>query len=127
MADDDLEAIKAKRLAELQKQYGGGTATSDAAKEEEMKLKEAEMRNTFLSQFLNQEARARLNTLAAAKPDKAKMVENMIINMARMGQIQGKLDEEELKSLLERVSEHTHKKTTVKFDRRRNVMDDDDF
>jgi len=122
MGDEDLEAIRAKRMAELQQQYGGG----DETKRAEMKSKEEDMRNSILSQVLNQQARARLSTIAAAKPEKAKMVENLLMNMARSGQLPGKLGEEELIGLLERVSEQTQKKTTVKFDRRRTAFDDDD-
>lgn len=128
MADDELSALRSQRLAQLQQQYQGGGQQSqqNAAAKEEEKAKEAEMRNAFLSRLLSQEARARLSTLAAAKPDKAKMVENMLVNMAKMGQIQGKLGEEDLKGLLEKVSEHTQKKTTVKFQRKRSALDDDD-
>lgn len=32
-----------------------------------------------------------VNTIAVAKPDKAKMVESMLIQMAQTGQIQGKV------------------------------------
>ncbi len=42
------------------------------------------------------------------------MVENTIIQMARSGQIVNKFGEDQLKSLLERVSEQTQKKTVVK-------------
>lgn len=78
-------------------------------------------------QVLDQQARARLNTIALAKPDKAKMMENALIQMARSGQLQGKIGEEQLKSLLERMNTETgmNKKTTVSFDRRRAALDSD--
>ncbi|XP_076353331.1 programmed cell death 5 isoform X2 [Tachypleus tridentatus] len=117
MEDDELKALRTRRMAELQEQYGvtqGGKNERNANQEQEQKAKEEEMRNYILSQVLTQEARARLSTLAAAKPEKSKMVEDMLINMARTGQIQGKLVENEFKNLLEKVSEHTTKKTTVK-------------
>merc|ERR1712038_1497787 len=122
MADSDLEEIRARRMAELQQQMGGGT---DPSKQEEMRQQQEEMKNGMLSQLLDQQARARLNTIAVAKPEKAKMVENMLIQMARTGQINGKLGEEQLKNLLERVSSQTQKTTTVKFDRRRAALDSD--
>lgn len=84
------------------------------------------MRNSLLAQILDQTARARLNSIALVKPEKAKMVENMLIQMAQTGQIGGKIGESQLVSLLERVSEQTQKKTTVKFDRRRYADSDDD-
>jgi len=126
--DDDLEAIRARRMAELQQQYGGsgGGGGPSAEQQEQMKQKQEDMKNSILSQVLDQQARARLNTIALAKPEKAKMVESMLIQMTQTGQIQSKLGEDQLKDLLEKVSEKTQKKTTVKFDRRRAALDDSD-
>lgn len=129
MADDaDLEALRAKRMAELQAQMGGGKGGGGPNKEqqEEMRRQQEDMKNSILSQVLDQQARARLNTIAIAKPEKAKMVESILVQMAQTGQIQTKLGEEQLKSLLEKVSEQTQKTTSVKFDRRRAALDSDD-
>ncbi|KAK5979851.1 Programmed cell death protein 5 [Trichostrongylus colubriformis] len=82
--------------------------------------------NSMLSQILDQQALVRLSNLAAAKPEKAKMVESAVINMARRGQIVGKLSDEGFKQLIERISQQTTRTTTVKFDRRRNNLDSDD-
>lgn len=98
---------------------------------------QSEMKNSMLSQILNQNARARrkqsrthpcfiflskfdiinihpfsVSTLQAAKPDKAKQVEAMLISMAQRGQIQGQLGEEQLKSILEQIS-NTKSQSTV--------------
>jgi len=123
MADDpELEAIKARRMAELQQQQGG----QDPRAQAEKAAQQAEMKNVLLGQCMDQAARTRLNTIAVAKPEKAKMVEQLIIQMARQGQLQGqKLSEEGLKGLLEQVSSSTQKTTTVKFDRRRVNLDSD--
>ena len=83
-----------------------------------------DMKNSILSQVLDQSARARLNTISLAKPEKAKMVEGMLIQMAQSGQIQNKLGEDQLKGLLEKVSGR-QKTTTVKF-KRRGLDDSDD-
>jgi len=48
------------------------------------------------------------------KPDKGRMVENMLLQMAHAGQIMGKLDESELINILEKVSEQMQHNTTVK-------------
>ncbi|ESO06308.1 hypothetical protein HELRODRAFT_155690 [Helobdella robusta] len=111
--DNELEAIRAKRMAEMQE-------------EQEEMIQKQEMKNTILSQVLDQEARARLSTIALTKPDKAKMVESMLIQMAQKGQIQSKIGENQLKQLLEQISEKTKTTTTVKFDRRRAALDSDD-
>ncbi|XP_010877798.1 programmed cell death protein 5 isoform X1 [Esox lucius] len=133
MADDELEAIRRQRLAELQSKHGGpswnqmnlGDSSNDQQGQQEAKQRETEMRNSILAQVLDQSARARLSNLALVKPEKAKAVENYLIQMARMGQLGGKISETGLIDILEKVSQQTEKKTTVKFNRRK-VMDSDD-
>ncbi|CAK9801549.1 Programmed cell death protein 5 [Anthophora quadrimaculata] len=125
MADPELEAIRQQRLAQLQSQFKPGNADNKQAMEEKRQQIE-EMRNSILTQVLDQSARARLNTLSLGKPEKGKMVEDMILNMAQCGQLPGKLGEKELISLLESVNQRTQRKTVVKFDRRRAALDSDD-
>ena len=72
------------------------------------------------------QARARLNTLMVAKPDKGKQVEAMLCQMAQTGQLGGKLGDEELKGLLDRMSSTSQQASKVKFDRRRAGLDSDD-
>jgi programmed cell death protein 5 len=72
------------------------------------------MKNSVLSQILEQGARARLNSIALVKPDKAKSVEMMLIRMAQSGQISGKVGEGQLVELLERINQQTQKSTKVK-------------
>lgn len=55
-----------------------------------------------------------VNTLRLGKPEKGKMIEEMLINMAQRQQLPGKLGEKELISLLENINQQTQKKTTVK-------------
>ncbi|XP_023809272.1 programmed cell death protein 5 [Oryzias latipes] len=121
MADDELEAIRRQRMAELQAKHGDASNNQ----QEETKQRETEMRNSILAQVLDQSARARLSNLALVKPDKANAVENYLIQMARFGKLGGKISESGLIEILEKVSQQTEKKTTVTFNRRR-VMDSDD-
>ena len=72
------------------------------------------------------QARARLNTLMVAKPDKGKQVEAMLCQMAQTGQLGGKLGDDELKGLLDRMSSTSQQSSKVKFDRRRAGLDSDD-
>jgi len=124
MADDELEAIRRQRMSELQ-QTKQGDPGNDQQGQAEAKQREAEMRNSILAQVLDQSARGRLSNLALVKPEKAKAVENYLIQMARYGQLGGKITESGLIEILEKVSQQTEKKTTVKFNRRR-VMDSDE-
>ncbi|XP_065126068.1 programmed cell death protein 5 [Paramisgurnus dabryanus] len=123
MADEELEGIRRQRMAELQQKHGD--SSNDQQGQQEAKQRENDMRNTILAQVLDQSARARLSNLALVKPDKAKAVENYLIQMARFGQLGGKITEAGLIEILEKVSQQTEKKTTVKFNRRR-VMDSDE-
>ena len=45
------------------------------------------MANSMLGQILDQSARARLNNIAVVNPMKAKKVEQILIQMARQGQV----------------------------------------
>ncbi|XP_004539435.1 programmed cell death protein 5 [Maylandia zebra] len=121
MADEELEAIRRQRMAELQAKQGEG----NNQQAEEAKQRETDMRNSILAQVLDQSARARLSNLALVKPEKANAVENYLIQMARFGKLGGKITESGLIEILEKVSQQTEKKTTVTFNRRR-VMDSDD-
>ncbi|XP_061402458.1 programmed cell death protein 5 [Musca vetustissima] len=128
---DDLDAIRAQRMAQLQSQYGGGAGGGNAgdkqkAQEEQMRQQE-EMKHAILSQVLDQQARARLNTLKISKPEKAAVFENMVLRMAQTGQLRGKLDDAQFVSILESVNaQMPQSKSTVKYDRRRAAIDSDD-
>ncbi|KAM3877505.1 programmed cell death protein 5 isoform 1-T1 [Diretmus argenteus] len=122
MADDELEAIRRQRMAELQAKHGDA---SNDQQGQEAKQRESDMRNSILAQVLEQSARARLSNLAMVKPDKAKAVESYLIQMARYGKLAGKISESGLIEILEKVSQQTEKKTTVTFNRRK-VMDSDE-
>jgi programmed cell death protein 5 len=89
MADSELDAIRAKRLAELQQQPGQqrpmGAGEGERNSTEEQRQKQEDMRNTMLSSLLTQEARARLNTIILTKPEKGRMVEDILLQNARRG------------------------------------------
>ncbi|KAL6434010.1 hypothetical protein ACFW04_005869 [Cataglyphis niger] len=149
MSDPELESLRQQRLMQLQSQYKGNNVDNKQAMEERMQRME-EMKHTILAQVLDQSARARLNTLCLGKPEKGRMVEEMILNMAKNQQLPGKLGEEQLITLLESLNQQTQRKTTVKvsnhysyvfnngikhyqnfilffqFDRRRAALDSDD-
>jgi programmed cell death protein 5 len=128
MGDDELSAIRAKRMAEMQAMGGGGGGGNQQQQQQQMEEKRAqmtEMKNGILSQILDQDARARLNTLMITKPEKGRQVEGMLCQMAQSGQLGGKLGEKDLKELLERFSAGSAS-TKVKFDRRRAALDSDD-
>jgi len=124
MGDDEIDQIRANRMAEMQAQRGGGGGDQQQKQQERAKQMD-DMKNGILSQILDQKARARLNTLMIAKPDKGRQVEAMLCQMAQSGQLGGKLGDDELKGLLDRMTSG-QATSKVKFDRRRAAMDSDD-
>ncbi|XP_039271891.1 programmed cell death protein 5-like [Styela clava] len=121
MEDADLAAIRNKRMQELQMKAGD---PNQAKQQAEAKQKYDEQLNGMLTQILTQDARARLNSIALVKPEKAKQLEGMLINMARSGQLGEKMTEQQLVKVLEQINDKKQR-TKVKFERRR-VMDSDD-
>ncbi|CBY12784.1 unnamed protein product [Oikopleura dioica] len=112
--DAALDELRRQRMSQLQ----GGQ------QQQQQRQQMEEMTNSMLGQILDQSARARLNNVALVNPQKAKQTEAMLMQMARSGKIQSKLNESSLGDILNQIAS-TQKKTTVKFERRR-VMDSDD-
>ncbi|XP_031629290.1 uncharacterized protein D2005.3 isoform X1 [Contarinia nasturtii] len=122
---DGLEWTREKYAATGARQAGKSAEEQKAAQEQARQQDEAI--NGFLSQCMDQNARARLNTLKISRPDKAKMVEQIIVRSVRSGQVQGRIDEPTLIGMLEQVNSQMPKTTSsVKFDRRRAAIDSDD-
>ncbi|GAA5939669.1 Sdd2p [Sporobolomyces koalae] len=120
--DNDLEAIRAKRMAELQGTSGrtgpssstrlpSGTpgaaaAAGGAGSSEDQASKlaaEEEQRRTVMIQILTTEARERLSRIALVKPERARAIEQLLMRMAQSGQLRGKVSEEQLIDVLDQV------------------------
>ncbi|KAF9947730.1 hypothetical protein BGZ72_010313 [Mortierella alpina] len=139
MEDDELEQIRARRMAELRSQSGGAGSSmgglpagmSPAKKDDEEKAKKSqmeEMRRTMLIQILDGEARERLSRIAIVKAEKARAVEDLLIRMAQGGQVRSKITEKQLIELLEQVNQQTKSETKIVYNRRRyDDSDDDDY
>eukprot|EP00245_Coleochaete_scutata_P003754 TRINITY_DN15621_c0_g1_i2.p1 TRINITY_DN15621_c0_g1~~TRINITY_DN15621_c0_g1_i2.p1 ORF type:complete len:128 (+),score=37.28 TRINITY_DN15621_c0_g1_i2:42-425(+) len=127
MDDPELAAIRQKRMQEMMAQRGMGGASNPQQQEqqEEQKRDGEERRQMMLSQLLTPEARQRISNIALVKPEKARSVEDMIIQGARYGKITEKVSEDRLISLLEQINEQSQKATKVTIQRRRSVLDDD--
>ncbi|KAJ1946209.1 hypothetical protein FBU59_002086 [Linderina macrospora] len=123
MADSELDAIRARRMAELQGGQGGsGTSNPEA---DARKRQEEEARQTMLSQILTNEARERIGRIALVRPERATAIEGMLVRMAKMGQIRKKVTEDDLKGMLEELNAETAAETTITYSRK-DAMDDSD-
>ncbi|KAJ2718859.1 hypothetical protein GGI07_005546 [Coemansia sp. Benny D115] len=123
MNDSEIDAIRARRMAELQSQQGGDNASASSA-DSAAKSQQEEARSNMLSQALDNNARERLGRIAIVKADRARAIEDMILRMIRMGQIRKKITEDELKEMLEQINEQHHQETTIVYNRK--GFDDDD-
>lgn len=91
MTDDNLEDIRERKKKELQKEQ-----------QEEQERRE-QMKKQELRKLLTSKARRRLSRLRLVQEDKVDAIENMIISQSR--KINGKIDDDELKQIIEKVNE----------------------
>lgn len=109
MDDEELEAIRRRKLAELQ-QY-----QDQAVAQQQMREQQMAQRQTILRQILTPEARERLGRIELAYPELADSIENQLIALAQSGRVQRAIDDATLKQILERVMP---KKRDIKIERR---------
>ena len=95
-----------------------------AQMEAEQRQMMKEQKKSMMTQLLSPEAEQRLGNIAAVKPDKAERLENIIIQNAQRGVIQGKVSEPQLIDLLNQVDEVDASAVTV--ERAKHRFDDDD-
>ncbi|KAK8156005.1 PDCD5-related protein [Phyllosticta citrichinensis] len=133
MSDADLDEIRKARLAQLRQQGaasgsapGAASAGAGGEGQEDARAREAEARQSILSQILLPEAADRLGRIRLVKESRATDMENRLIMLARSGQLRSKVTEEQLKDLLGAVSEQEEKTQDRIVVQRRGGWDDDD-
>jgi programmed cell death protein 5 len=100
--DDRLQELrekKRKQLKEQQSQQGGGDQEAQQAAQDRAEAQQEAM----LKQYVTDDARQRLNAVEMSKPQFAKQAKQQIVAIARSGRIDGKIDEEQMKSLLKEL------------------------
>ncbi|ODM18433.1 hypothetical protein SI65_06304 [Aspergillus cristatus] len=128
MADAELEEIRRARLAQLQQQ-GGSRGAGGEGQEEQKRAMESERRSAILNQILEPEAIDRLNRIRLVKESRAADIESRLIMLAQTGQLRQKVTEEQLKDLLNAISENQRKaeeESKIVISRRKGGWDDDD-
>ena len=90
-----------------------------------MILSTAEARKSILNQILEPEAADRLGRIRMVKEARANDVENRLIMLARSGQLRQKVSEDQLKEILNAMSERQEEEKIV-VSRRKGWDDDDD-
>lgn len=92
--EDELERLKAKKLAELQERL---------TEEEERRRRELE-RQATMRVILTPEARQRLANLRLIRPELVAQLEEQLIQLASSGRMRIPITDEDLKAILSRLT-----------------------
>ena len=94
MSDDELEAIRKRKLSALQQR------ASDEQKQVQAEQQIEAQKQALLKQILSPEARQRLTNLKMVKPDFTEQLELQLIQLAQLGKIPIPLSDAQLKQIL---------------------------
>ncbi len=104
---DDLEAIRQRRLRELQAAQAAAAAQDPAAAQdaaaEQAAAQEAAIERILL-QVLDTEARDRLQRIRMSRPDLGDAVARQLVALAQQGRLAKRLGDAELKALLQQAT-----------------------
>jgi len=95
--DEELEALRKRRLLELQQKLLEEQQQAQAEKEFEVQKQAA------LRRILTSEARQRLANLKMVRPEFAAQLELQLIQIAQQGKIKLPIDDDQLKDILRRL------------------------
>ena len=119
-------------VREQSRQHSGGMDPSMAGMDvnqlkqaNEQQQKNEEKRVELLTKVLDPKAQERLDTIKLVKPDKARAVEDRVLQMAGKGQLQSQVTEPMLKQMLEAIGGE-QAQAPIKYDRRRFDDSDDE-
>ncbi len=97
MSDDELEAIRQRKEAQLRDQ-----ALREQANDQQVAEAQAQ-KEALLRQILTPEARARLTNVRMVKPQFAEQIEMQLIQLASSGKLRDRVTDEQLKTLLQQL------------------------
>ena len=97
MSDEELDAIRQKKLAAMREQ-----AAHEQVQEEQLAEAQAQ-KEAILRQILTPEARSRLMNIRMVKPQFAEQLEMQLIQLAGSGRLKGRVTDEQLKNLLQQL------------------------
>lgn len=95
---DDLEALRKKRLHELQQQ-----AQDQEAFQEEQRAEYEEQKKNAMRAILTDDARERLGRIRVARPELADSLEQQLIMLAQSGRLKSKINDQQLREILAKL------------------------
>lgn len=94
MSDEELQELRRKKLAALQRQM------TDEQKSAQAEQQMEQQKQTLLRSVLTPEARQRLANLKMVRPDFTDQLELQLIQLAQQGKVPVPLGDEQLKKIL---------------------------
>jgi len=105
---EDIEEIRQRKMAELQKRIEEEKAQREA--EQNAKIQ----KQMILRAILTPEARSRLTNLRLSRPDYASTIEAQLIRLAQSGNLRGKVTDLQLKEILRKLARSRSREPTIK-------------
>jgi programmed cell death protein 5 len=96
---DDIEAIRKKKLRDLQQQQTFSQEDFEEAQQKEFE----DQKKLILRAILTDDARERLGRIKAARPEMAENLENQLVMLAQSGRLKNKINDEQLRELLSKM------------------------
>ena len=96
---DDIEAIRKKKLRNLQQQQTFSQEDFEEAQQKEFE----DQKKLILRAILTDDARERLGRIRTARPEMAENLENQLIMLAQSGRLKNKINDEQLRELLSKI------------------------
>jgi programmed cell death protein 5 len=96
---DDIEAIRKKKLRDLQQQQSFSQEDFEETQQKEFE----DQKKLILRAILTDDARERLGRIKAARPEMAENLENQLIMLAQSGRLKNKINDEQLRELLSKI------------------------
>src|SRR5213593_1176258 len=96
-SDEELEALRRRRLAEMQK------AAVDDQRRTHAQQQVERQKQAIIRRILTPEARQRLTNIRMVKPEFAEDLEMQLIQLAQSGRLQGQITDEQLKRTLQQL------------------------
>jgi programmed cell death protein 5 len=92
---DELEALRKKRLAQIQQQ-----AADQEAFQEERNAEYEDQKKNAMRAILTDDARERLGRIRVARPELAENLEQQLIMLAQSGRLKSKITDQQLREIL---------------------------